>query len=554
MSQLCGRRRFLGGAISVGAAALAAACGSDNGPNASPGVDSVKPSATGATDSSEAPVSGGSSALPSYAPYNGVKPDLPSTSDLVLAGFFQYPADLVQFASSPPLSGGDVQVMTNTNIAIPPPVDKNKFWQELNKEAGANIKYTMVTESDYKPKFETAIAGNDLPEIMSIRPVAGLPDLLKSRFTDLRPWLSGENVKKYPALANIPTLSWRSSVYDGGLYTIPIPRPATSGEMAVRVDLTKPRGGNTDIKSYADFLALCRAVNDPKNNKWAMGNPNTTLNFIREMTGNANTWRNTDGKFTFYGEEDSYKQALGAVASMWKEGLFHPDAFTQTVNVANWMRAGIIAMANGSQSYGYYNSSPDPNLELTVLVPPKYDGGGDGHKYYGNGDYGGGLAIRKASDTRVEQLLGFFNWLAAPFGTKEYLFFQYGVEGVDYTLKDGAPVTTSAGTAEMALPVKYTGAPAYVNTTPGHPEYTKLYYDWQIRCAKIAMTPPTLGLYSATDQSKGATLTKNLTDLTNDIIQGRKKLDDWDDGMKAWKSGGGDTIRDEYEKAYEAAQ
>lgn len=39
--------------------------------------------------------------------------------------------------------------------------------------------------------------------------------------------------------------------------------------------------------------------------------------------------------------------------------------------------------------------------------------------------------------------------------------------------------------------------------------------------------------------------------LQNDILQGREPVSAWDDGVATWKSGGGDTIRDEFQAAME---
>jgi len=571
MDRSLDRRRFLAGALGAagtGAAAVAlAGCGGskdNSGGNTGPtggatGGGAPTGGGSAAPSSGSSGSSGGNAALPAYAPYTEVKPDLPSTGELVLPAFYAFPQDLVQFSSKAPISSGkSVSVVVNTNIAVPPPVGSNKFWQQLNKNAGAAIDFTSIPEADYLQKFQTTIAGNELPEMMSIRPVVGLPDLLKKRFTDLSEYLAGDNIKKYPGLANIPTISWRSSFYNGGIYTIPIPRSPVSGEMAIRTDIAAKRGGNPDIKSYADFLALCRAVNDPKNHSWAMGSPESTLNFVREMLGNANGWAvDSSGNFTYYREQDTYKEALSAVTAQWKEGLYNPDSYTKSTDLANWVGSGIVVMNNGGGTSGYYVTYKDagvsPDLEMGLMVPPKYDGGGDGHKYYGTATYSLGVAYRQNSADRIEELLQFSNWLASPFGTKEYLFLTYGIENVDFVYKNGVPVKNTTGVSETALPVGYTGAPAYVNTTPGHQDYVKRYYEWQERCAKVAMTMPTLGLYSATDQGKGAALNKTLTDLTDDVITGRKKIDIWDDAMKSWKSGGGDTIRKEYEQAYAAA-
>ena len=43
---------------------------------------------------------------------------------------------------------------------------------------------------------------------------------------------------------------------------------------------------------------------------------------------------------------------------------------------------------------------------------------------------------KKASETRVKDLLRMFNFFAAPFGSEEYLLINYGVEGKDFNFDD----------------------------------------------------------------------------------------------------------------------
>jgi putative aldouronate transport system substrate-binding protein len=52
--------------------------------------------------------------------------------------------------------------------------------------------------------------------------------------------------------------------------------------------------------------------------------------------------------------------------------------------------------------------------------------------------------------------------------------------------------------------------------------------------------------------TKGATIKKNMNSLQTDIIFGHKPVSAWDDGVKAWRSGGGDQIRAEYEQLIQA--
>jgi putative aldouronate transport system substrate-binding protein len=562
------RRGLLGGAGALGLGALVSACGGSDG-DEDTGSTST-PTGGGQTTAAGGPTaaaSGGSGApsgsasssggatptnplLPAYVPYTGVQPSGPSTSDLVAPTFDEYPANPVAFTQGPPLSGGDVDVFTNTNVGTPTPLDKNTFWQEFNKRAGAKINYTMVPNAQYLAKLQTAIAGGTLGEIVSMRSVANMPELMKKEFTDLSPWLSGDNAKSFPALANIPTISWRSSVYADGLYTIPLPRIAALGQMTIRTDVIEQAGADPNITSYADFVKVCKAITDPGKHRWALAGPDPTLRFVREMTGNANTWAVEDGKFTYYGEQDSYTQALSAVASMWKDGLFQPDSFASPGSATSWLKGGQVNMYNGSILWPF--NWEVPNSKWKLIVAPKYDGGGSGSQYYATAQYGNGMALKKSSDSRIKELLTFMNWLASPFGTKEYFFLHNGVEGVDYTMKDGSPVQTERGKSELTLPVGYTAAPAYVIYSPGYPDVSKMVYDWEIEAAKVAVLDPSIGLYSATDQTKGATLSKTLSDLEADIIQGRKDVKDWTSAMKTWRSSGGDAIRSEYEKAYAA--
>lgn len=531
------RRTFLKGAAAVaGATAL--------GGSVLTGCSTKSSSRSGAINASVK--------LPTYVPYTGVRPDLPP-KQYVQAGFFGYPKNLVQFTQQKPLKGDTVSAMTNAN-QVPPPLANNLYWQQFNQQAGGTVNIDSIT-LQYNQKLEVAVAGGDLPDIVFIGAIPNLPQLLQAKFTDLSPWLSGDKVKKYPGLANIPTISWYSSVYNGGIYTIPLNREPFGAELEVRADIVAAKGGSLDVKSYADFLRLARLVNDPKNNRWAMPNPDTILVFIREMLGNANNWAvDKNGKFTRSYEQATYKKAIDSVASMWKEGLFHPDAYTKP-NGALWIGTGVCVMTNGSgfnNTYANYQENGiSPTLELREIVPPKYDGGGDGHKYLGPATYGKGVAILKSDKRRVEELLSFFNWLAAPFGTKEYMFFRYGVEGHDFTYNSsGVPVKTKIGSAETSLPVNYLGEGPAVNEAPGHPGFVRAFYAFQERCAKIAMQDPTLGLYSSTDQSRGASLTQKITSVTDDIITGRQPLSAWDDAVATWRSTGGNTIRKEYQQAY----
>jgi putative aldouronate transport system substrate-binding protein len=67
---------------------------------------------------------------------------------------------------------------------------------------------------------------------------------------------------------------------------------------------------------------------------------------------------------------------------------------------------------------------------------------------------------------------------------------------------------------------------------------------------KIAITDPSLGLYSPTDAAKRAILTQKVYDGVNGIIWGREDASTLDQLVKDWRSAGGDQMRAEYQQAY----
>jgi putative aldouronate transport system substrate-binding protein len=69
----------------------------------------------------------------------------------------------------------------------------------------------------------------------------------------------------------------------------------------------------------------------------------------------------------------------------------------------------------------------------------------------------------------------------------------------------------------------------------------------------LGINDATLGLYSPTDGTNGATLTRGFTDGMTDVIAGRRPMSDFDQVVRDWVANGGDKIRHEYEQALASA-
>ncbi|MEV4604274.1 extracellular solute-binding protein [Amycolatopsis sp. NPDC049253] len=535
MARNLSRRTLLrvGGASALGLAAL-------------PLLDACSSGSTTTSAAASAKVK-----LPTYVPVNAVKPDLPGNAQGAMDAYFTYPANPKPAFSTPPAQGlGEVRIMYPTYNPIPPGMNSNSWWQELNREVGATLNFQFTTASDYPTKFQTTIAGSDLPDVMIIpSPVPDKPRLLSRVFEDLTPYLSGDAVKQFPFLANMQTASWKYTVSGGGIYTVPQPRAQAGNMLFARSDILSEVGANPSPASYQEFLEVMKAVTDPTQHRWAFSAPLRMVLHLQMMLGAPNVWRNENGKFIRDYTDERTKQAIGLVTDMIKAGLFHPDAATARTNFTqtrDYFTSGQVALhSDGYAAWDIFTGQIGD--KLAGVAEPKYNGGGDAAHFAGDAAQAT-TAIRKGlGDDKTRKVLGVLNWLAAPIGTREHLVRKYGIEGKHFTFQNGIPQPTPQGTAEK-IDVQYiTDAPTILG--PGPRDLVTRQHDWHVRITRNLVANDAVGLYSDTDNNKGAQLKKLMEDAMSDIFFGRKPLSAWDDAVTQWRSQGGDKSAQEFAEA-----
>lgn len=526
------RRTFLGGAALLAAGALAG-CGGDKqaDKNSSTANQAVK--------------------LPTYAAFAGVKPDLAGSADGIRPAFLTYPSERPASVPGQPGSGGKYRAMVNIYEPLPPGPDKNQLWQAINDKLGVDLELTMVPAGEYGQKLATTLAGNDLPDFVLLYGVPHLPRLLQAKFADLTELLFGDAIKDYPNLANIPSQSWKSCVYNGAIYGVPLPRAKIGTGPFIRADIARKAGMSPQPKNFEEFHELAKAVTDPKRRRWAFSNASYPLTITRVMLDAPNGWREDGGKLTHVNETEEQRKALDVAARFWKEGLVHPDAFGAGVPFLEWFSAGTtVIQPDGYVSWSYYvkNNVNNPTFELDYVRIPGYDGG-EGRIAAGRPSFMDGLtAFKQADKEKLREQLRIANWLAAPFGTAEYHLRVYGIEGTHHTIsKTGDPTLTSAGSAQTTVPFRFvTEAPSTIYQ-PGRPHDAELQHAYETAVVPKAILNPVVGAYSNTQASKGPTIDGKLADMQSEVIQGRKSLQDWDSAVAAWRQAGGDQIRTEYE-------
>jgi putative aldouronate transport system substrate-binding protein len=536
MSTHVSRRGLLRGALggsALGAAGLdLSACGGKVATNSQAGNDKV--------------------ALPKYLRYDGVRADLPGNGQGLADGFYSYP-QAVQAGHGKPGDGKEVTALVDSPSPIPPGVDRNRFWQELNRRVGSDLKITIIPTSDWNDKFATTIAGGQLPDLVEIWTTPPpRADMLAAQFLDISEYVSGDAVKEYPFLANIPTDSWRQCVYNGGIYGVPVPRGAMSSSILYRRDdLLRAKGLDADPKSYADFAKLCKDATDTRRNVWALGG--SPLALIQQMLGVPNNWQLSGGKLTHANELPGTKEALDATHKLYQAGVIHPDSFSANVGTLRkaWLNAGSCLFVWDTYPAwpGYYlTNTAGPSFDLGAMAVPGYQSGVTATPWLGNPTHNL-VGFAKSAKSRVKTLLRICDWLSAPFGTAEYLFRKYGIEHVDYTLDRGSPTRTDTGRSETSLSLGYLADAPQVFYQEGLPNVVRKEYGHQRKLLTTAVPDPTLGLVSQTQTTKGSQLDTAIGQAQNDIMQGKRPVSDWDAVLKDWRSSGGDRIRAELEKA-----
>jgi putative aldouronate transport system substrate-binding protein len=529
-------------------------------------VAACTPSAPSAPASSSANT-GGRVKLPTSVPMaNLPKPDLPGTPDgVVVPGYLRYPSSLVKSVAQPPGKGGDVNALTVSLSTAPTLLDQNPAWQQVNKELGVTLKIPSISTVDYLNRVSTVVAGSDLPDIIAVSILAttlgNLSDFLNSSCADLTPYLSGDAVKDYPNLANLPTSGWLPTVFNNKIMTVPV----VSGGVRSNAPILFARWGDLDkagiskVSSLDEFSGIAKQLNNPSGNRWALG-ANKFAYWMTQVYGGPNNWRESGGKFTKDWETPEFQQAVAYHRELWDAGLFHPDSAALTGSPAGAQYYAGRFVFSAYASWSSYQTTwdrataADPNFKPRAVLPFNKDGTGRAPQFLGTGG-SGIVALKKASPERIKELLGVLNYLAAPMGTTEQLLLQYGVDGAEFKRDaDGNPVPTPQAAQDMLIPWKYVSAPPDFLYSPTSGDYVSVAHQAQIDHFAVNLADPSVGLYSATDGSKGANLKLTVNDGLAEIVFGKRPVSVLDDLVREWRTNGGDKIRAEYEQAFQAAK
>ncbi|MFJ9770653.1 Tat pathway signal sequence domain protein [Kitasatospora sp. NPDC101157] len=497
-------------------------------------------------------------ALPTYVPNAGaVKPDMAPVqggSDAATdPGFLSYPASPPVSVSGVPGKGGSYTAITPL-WGTAPPVG-NSFYQALNKALGVELSMKPADGINYNTIIPTMTAAEKLPDWINLpswwNSNFNTGGLVGSQLADLTPYLSGDNVKKYPNLAALPTGAWQNGVWGDKLYGIPCSSTSFGipGATFYRRDVLEARGITADqVKSADDLMNLGKELTDAKRGVWAFDDVWVYLQTAWNVPMN---WRIDNGKLVHMFETQEFLEAVDWHYRLANSGSVHPDALAGDVaNGSTRFYSGKTLIGGGG--LGAWNLSDhqsgvaaDPNYRRGAFNAISADGKSTPVIYMGAAASMISYLNAGLKPAQIEELLAVANYLAAPYGTAEYTLVTFGVEGVHHTRVNGMPTFTEEGKKDVqATTFPFLAAPASVISNPGGEQVTKDYTSWAAANVRYLTKPPFWGMNFSMPQTLAtAAAAPNVNDTLKDCYHGKKKVSDVQDAVASWRSGPGGRLK-----------
>ncbi|MFI5472257.1 extracellular solute-binding protein [Streptomyces cacaoi] len=492
--------------------------------------------------------------LPTYVASTVAQPDIPSKNGSS-AGYIGKVDLATLTASVPKKLGTDASFKIMSPFWGSPPKAGCAYYTALDAAAGTKITWQNQDGNTYGQKLGAVLASSSIPDMVVVpgwELVGKIANAVTAKFMDLGPYLAGDKVKKYPNLAAIPSDAWRMGIFGGALRGIPMPAATASFIVPYyRKDIFDKKGYSVP-KSPDEFLSWAKEATSAKAKVWACGDMNwTAWNIFGVRPSGTLGWNiGSDGKLTYRVEQPEYLEALEWTRKLFDAGVVHPDDKARSGDAGQRFTAGQILVFNNDMSTWYGKTAEQAAANPDFVIEGMDIFGADGGDPTLTAAQPAGIwsMIRKgASKTTIENALAAADFAAAPYGTKERMLVDYGVEGTHYTVKDGVPVKTDLGNSEVINAWVMLSAPAAYYAHPDFPEIARKQVEWQQRMGAFMKKTSTYGM-NIVEPTRYANLSSQFEQLEIDYVRGNRKLSDVQAAISTWKSSGGEKLRDWYKQ------
>ncbi|MCU6794473.1 MULTISPECIES: extracellular solute-binding protein [Paenibacillus] len=444
-------------------------------------------------------------------------------------------------------------------------INKDKWVKKLGELTNTELDIRLVPHAEFKPKTALMFASNDIPDVMNT--IQGMfpegPDMSGAIKGGLFMPLD-DLLKEYgqDLLKAIPKEAWNEVKYNGKIYAIPeYLSSSTRRATFIRKDLLDQTGLPAP-KTVDDLLNVLRAmkkngVAEPFAFRKDFVYSDVIFGAYDVMPYSTMFEKIGDQVVPKFFKVEAMQKALQVYKTMYDEGLMAKDFASLDGNKwTNNINAGKSGVWNHNANLllNWINTTKPANAKSEVIIIPSPvgdDGKGGMMKY----SYTGGLSYinSKVSKEKAAAIVKFHNYMITEAGDR---FFNFGIEGDTYTMKDGKVAykqpTTPEGTLEeqfrsvMLRLVEDTALNrTLLNTTE---DGKKLVQQFDTIVTKegrngIAFQPELAASAKYTDAGiKFSDMPPVILDHMLKMVYGKEPISDWPKVLEEWKSKGGNDI------------
>ncbi|NLO83005.1 MAG: extracellular solute-binding protein [Clostridiales bacterium] len=358
-------------------------------------------------------------------------------------------------------AGGFPQDMVNNPVA-----------QRIRERTGVTLKAEFITTSETE-KLNTMFASGVMPDFVNApywSTTGGEGAVIKKAATEgmllaLNDYLESG---KYPNIEKLYEIGVARDFkefdlfhpdYEGNIYLIPQQTPGDNPEdvtnwaygVYARGDIlkelgVKPEEIDSSEKLY-DLLVKIKNGNFTDINGKPVIPAGTWHNgwsyseFLKSWSDyNISSYREEDGKIIHWIFSKDEEEKLMFMRKLIKEGLFDPEAFSNTDTMAKEkMAVGKIAVFGAQSGMGHFRQTlyqTNPEMKYELLGPFKNKSGNIATQVEKKGRSGFPVMFLSATTDKAEAVLRFINFCNSEEG---WLLASWGIEGEHYTMENGRP-------------------------------------------------------------------------------------------------------------------
>lgn len=363
-------------------------------------------------------------------------------------------------------------------------VQKDSILAYIEELFNITIEPVSVTWSDYKERYQILSATKSLPDVFANLTISSSDNNDSATLNNL---ITSQSIRSIPRdLTKFSGIKSLLDSFDYIKYTdenyFVIPRlsfldpilASSDAAMIVRKDWMKNLG-LTEPKSLSEFIDLVSAFahNDPDgngiddtigynvNNRIALGKW-LILGIAPQC--NVYSWIQTDDGYIPSFLTEDFKKVVSAYRTLYERGGLDPDFYTKksTDAVDDFVSGKLGALEFKSSpsaitelksQWNLYSDKPfEDCVDVLNIFPAE-----DGNRYSNSSNmfWSETLISSNVDDVKMERILYLFDYLLSDEGMK---LTRYGIEGDDYTYKDGAYnclLDTSSSSLIKTLENKY---------------------------------------------------------------------------------------------------